>query len=222
MGMQISQPFCVYLCLKSENLPCTPTSFVKTNLFELTSAINGLGQGTIARFDPSLYPVRSPKMSDNIETWDKLCSDLIRASKDHGNCVLTSNTNGGGNRNQRILLCSRGKYYVAPKKIADRPLWKHTMNQNKQHNCSNNGKSQRKKTATSLPLKESNETTCKVRLAIGIDSLSFFVVGGRGHGIHEDHPPLEPTEMPTRKRMVHHFPTNQIECCQQSDESGWY
>jgi hypothetical protein len=76
------------------------------------------------------------------------------------------------------------------------------MNQNKQHNRSNNGKSQRKKTATSLPLKESNETTCKVRLAIGIDSLSFFVVGGRGHGIHEDHPPLEPTEMPTRKRTV--------------------
>jgi hypothetical protein len=68
-------PFHVYLCLKSENLPCTPTSFVKNNLFELTSAIHGLGQGTIARFDPSLYHVRSPKMSDNIETWDKLCSD---------------------------------------------------------------------------------------------------------------------------------------------------
>jgi hypothetical protein len=50
-------PFCAYLCLKSENLPCTPTSFVKTNLFELTSAICGLEQGTIARFDPSLYPV---------------------------------------------------------------------------------------------------------------------------------------------------------------------
>jgi hypothetical protein len=69
-------PFRVRLCLKSENLPCTPTSFVKTNLFELMSAIHGLGQGTIARFDPSAYPVRSPNMSDNIETSNDKASSL--------------------------------------------------------------------------------------------------------------------------------------------------
>ena len=66
-------PFRVRLCLKSENLP---TSFVKMNLFELTSAIHGLGQGTIARFDPSAYPVRSPNMSDNIETSKDKASSL--------------------------------------------------------------------------------------------------------------------------------------------------
>ena len=197
-------PFNVYQCLRSEDMPPAPelasSSFVETNLFELTAGIHGLGKDFIACFNPVVYPVTSSRMRDNKESWAKLSTDLIRASKQHGNCVLASN--GSYGNNQMILICSRSKYYKSTMQRASGEYRQHSMNRDKQYARTDEGKKQKKKTSTWLPVKENNDTTCKVKLVIGTDAYSFFVVCGIENGTHEGHPPLASEEMPTRKRTV--------------------
>jgi hypothetical protein len=51
-------------------------------------------------------------------------------------------------------------------------------------------------------LKVQNDTTCKVKIVIGMDANSFFMLCGCGESTHEGHPPLGDEEMPTRQSTV--------------------
>jgi hypothetical protein len=57
--------------------------FIECDLFKLSDVMH---KGTIAHFDPAKYPVVAGGMKQNMKVWRKLCSDLITASKEHGNC----------------------------------------------------------------------------------------------------------------------------------------
>jgi hypothetical protein len=172
--------------------------FIECDLFQLSDAMH---KGTIARFDPTKYPVVAGGMKQNMKVWGKLCSDLIAASKEHGNCRLTSN---GFRHGKMILYCSSFKFYpeYARQKKAEGEYRKHTINCDKYNARKGDESKLNKKTSTSKPLKANNETTCKVRLLIDIDLSSFFLVCGLGKDVHEGHRPLDTAEMPTRQCTV--------------------
>jgi hypothetical protein len=141
-------------------------------------------------------------MKDNMSVWGKLSSDLIAASKEHVNCRLTSN---GGQHGKMFLHCSNFKFYPESSRIkkSQGEYRKHTINQNKNNaRQGQDSKKLNKKTSTSKPLKANNDTTCKVRLMIGIDLYSFFLFCGLGKDMHEGHPPLDTNHLPTRLRSV--------------------
>jgi hypothetical protein len=119
------------------------------------------------------HPVVAGRMKGNMKVWGNLCLDLIAASKEHGNCQLTSNRCSYG---KMLLYCSNFKFYpeYARTKKAEVEYCKHTINCNK-HNAQNGDmKKLNKKTSTYKPLKANNDITCKVRLVIGIDLCRFF------------------------------------------------
>jgi hypothetical protein len=147
--------------------------FTEYDLFKLADSMH---KGTIARFDPKKYPVVAGGMNKNMRVWGKLCSDLIVASKEHGNCRLTSNGNKHG---KMFLHCSNFKFYpesLRIKKFEEGEYRKHTINGDKNNaRKGEDSKKLKKKTSTSKPLKANNNNTCKVRLIIGIDLCSFFL-----------------------------------------------
>jgi hypothetical protein len=102
-----------------------------------------------------------------------------------------------------VLCCSHFRFYTANKKVkkAEGDYRNHSLNCDKKH-ARKDGKNQKRKTSTSRPVKDSEASTCKVRLVIGIDRYSLFLVCGIGEETHKGHPPLEEEEMPTRLRTV--------------------
>jgi hypothetical protein len=144
-------------------------------------------------------------MKANAKVWGELSSDLTAASKGHANCLLTSNGSYGKSNNQVVLYCSRYKFYPEKKrkKKAEGYYRQHTINCDKSNaRKAGGGNNMNKKTSTSRPLKVQNDTTCKVKLKIGIDANSLFLVCGSGEDMHEGHPPLDEGEMPTRRSTV--------------------
>ena len=159
-----------------------PSLFVECNLFELTS--NMLKGQAIAQFSPQAYPVVAPySMKGNEESWKKLSSDLIKESKEHGNFPLTSN--GLHGKDQKVLCCSRFRHYHATMHVASGEYCRHIINLNRNNAWQNDGKKQKKKTGTSHPIKSNDDISCKVKLVVGIDQHSFFLVCGLGNDTHK-------------------------------------
>jgi hypothetical protein len=169
-------------------------TFVELDLFSLVDRIY---HGTIARFNPLHYPVVAGGKKANSNVWGKLRSDLTASSKKHG-CLLTSN-GSYGKANQVVL-----HFYPESKRRlkADCVYRQHTINRDKANVRKATGNDLPRKTSTSLPLKVKKESTCKVKLIIGIDATSLFLVCGYGENSHEGHPPLGDGEMPTRRLTV--------------------
>jgi hypothetical protein len=92
------------------------------------------------------------------------------------------------------------KYQKSKKPKAQGEFRKHSVNQDRKNARSNDGKSQKKKMATSKPT--DNERTCKAKLLVRMDSFSFFLVCGKGSSCHEGHPPKTIEEMPSCKRLL--------------------
>jgi hypothetical protein len=128
-------------------------------------------------------------------------SALMRVCQKEGKSRLTSN--GAHGKDQMVLCCSHFRFYTGNKNVkkAEGDYRNHSLNCDKKH-ARKDGKNQRRKTSTSRPVKGSEATTCKVKLVIGIDQYSLFLVCGIGEETHEGHPPLEEEEMPTRLRTV--------------------
>lgn len=190
-------PFSVaYECYPSDPFPSSFSSH-ECNLFDLTS---NLKSNMIARFDPNKFPVVPGGWKANETSWQKLSTDLIAASKKDGGCPVTSNGKYGKNR---VIVCSRHRHYESKssRKKADGAFRSHSMNNDKL-NSRPNGKSLKRKTGTMRPFKQNEDITCKVKLVIGVDDHSFFVVCGTGNDMHEGHPPMATNEMTTRKRIV--------------------
>lgn len=173
-------PFPIYQCEPDEVPPVNgafPSGiFTERNLFELTSDIM---RGGIARFDPKEFPVNPQGgMKVNDKSWKKLCAALIDTSKKCGNWTIASNGSHGSNKDRKVLVCARFRHYQEPKHVAHGEFRKHTLNLNRQNARHDYGQSQKKKTATARPTKSNDDQTCKVKLIIGIDQHSFFVVCG--------------------------------------------
>jgi hypothetical protein len=178
----------------------TSTVYTKVDIFLLTDPLCGLGS-RITRFDPAVYPVAPGMMTDNIDSFNKLTDNLMSESQKHGNCSLNVHAKYGSNVNRASVYCSRATKYRESKKLkAQGEFRKHSLNQDRKNARSNDGKSQKKKTATSKPT--DNESTCKAKLVVGMDSFSFFLVCGKGSSCHEGHPPKTIEEMPSRKRLL--------------------
>jgi hypothetical protein len=181
--------------------PMLQSSFIgeECNLFELASPVY---KGMIARFDPVKYPVVPGGWKENKSSWDKLCADLAKASLEHGGSPLKSNGSHGKNKDYKVLKCSHHRYYSAHGNQAGGVFRNHSLNNDRQNARKGDGKKQKKKTSTSLPVKENEDATCKVSLICGKDQYSFFVVCGLGHGTHEGHSRLASNEMPRPKRTI--------------------
>jgi hypothetical protein len=198
---KVALRFRVYQCLRGEPVPSSgipSASYVECDLFE---QVNSMLRGSIARFDPSEYPVDGGDMRANTKSWNKLSSALMRFCQKEGKFRLTSN--GAHGKDQMVLCCSRFRFYTANKKVkkAEGDYRNHSLNCDKKH-ARKDGKNQKRKTSTSRPVKGSEASTCKVKLVIGIDQYSLFLVCGIGEETHKGHPPLEEEEMPTRLRIV--------------------
>jgi hypothetical protein len=191
-------PFCVDHVTMGDDASPVGT-FVELDLFSLVDCIY---QGTIARFNPLHYPVVAGGMKANSNVWGKLRSDLTASSKKHG-CQLTSN-GSHGKANQVSLRCSRFRFYPESKRrLKDDCVYRqHTINCDKANARKATGNALPRKTSTSRPVKVKEESTCKVKLVIGVDATSFFLVCGYGERTHEGHPPLGDGEMPTRRSTV--------------------
>jgi len=175
------------------------------NLFDLTSREE---KGFVGRFDPTTYPVLVPDgtIQDNKQSWDKLCTDVMAASKKSGGCTLVSSSKNGTNRYQGTLSCYRSRSYrensnKSRPKAGGEPRVS-TFSRNKENARSDDGKKQVRRTSTSKAVPDSKETTCKAKVVIGVDAKSFFVICGLGKATHEGHPPLKNGEMPNRKRLI--------------------
>jgi hypothetical protein len=191
-------PFCVDHVTMGDDASPVGT-FVELDLFSLVDCIY---QGTIARFNPLHYPVVAGGMKANSNVWGQLRSDLIASSKKHG-CQLTSN--GSHGKADRVALrCSRFRFYPESKRrLKDDCVYRqHTINCDKANARKATGNALPRKTSTSRPVKVKEESTCKVKLVIGVDATSFFLVCGYGERTHEGHPPLGDGEMPTRRSTV--------------------
>ena len=154
-------------------------TFVELDLFSLVDRIY---RGTIARFNPLHYPVVAGGMKANSKVWEKLRSDLTASSKKHG-CLLTSN--GSYGKDQVVLHCSRYKFYSESKRRlkADCVYRQHTINRDKANARKATGNDLPRKTSTSRPLQVKKESTCKVKLVIGIDATTFFLLCGYGENL---------------------------------------
>jgi hypothetical protein len=195
--------FRAYQCLRGEPVPSSgipSASYVECDLFEMVNSLLR-GSGSIARFDSSEYPVDAGGMKANKKSWNNLSSALMRACQKQGKFRLTSN--GAHGKDQMALYCSHFKFYTANENVkkAEGKYRNHTVNCDKKNNRKA-GKNQKKKTSTSRPVKGSEESTCKVKLVIGIDQYNFFLICGVGEETHEWHPPLVEEEMPTRLRTI--------------------
>jgi hypothetical protein len=197
-------PFPVYYCHPSECLPSDACSYAVSDLFENTSTIGGLVGGMIARFNPATFPVIPGGMDKNKSVWNKLYSDLMGESKKLGKCILVTNGYRGKRKNQIAIHCNRYKTYNENSKRprAGGKLRARSINRDKHNVRKDNGKAQMRRTSTSKPVAGTDDITCKAKLVIGIDLLSFFVVCGVGNNVHTGHLPLHSDEMPTKKQMV--------------------
>lgn len=197
----VTLPFKVYQCQSSE-LINTSSMYLEVDLFSLTS--NVLGGGQIARFDPAQYPVVPGTMKDNEACWNKLATDLMKVSLEKGNCALVARGSYGTSKQRVALECFRSRKYRqnATKPQSGGNYRKSSINLDARNARGGTGKSQKKRTSTHRALTENEESTCKARIVIGIDSNSFFVVGGAGNNCHEGHPPQSKEDIPSRKRYI--------------------
>jgi hypothetical protein len=138
---------------------------------EVNNDFIGIG-GTGNDDDTAPRPLGGMKANSNV--WGKLRSDLTASSKKHG-CQLTSN-GSHGKANQVSLRCSRFRFYPESKRrLKDDCVYRqHTINCDKANARKATGNALPRKTSTSRPVKVKEESTCKVKLVIGVDATSFF------------------------------------------------
>lgn len=196
-------PFKVCISRTGDDDHANNLMYQDQDLFEL---ITLHGSGIIGRFDPSTYPVDGTgEWMSNNTSWKKLSSDLIAVSKMEGGVSLSGNGFYTKDKRTKALFCSHFKYYNKGKrKLAGGDYREYTMNRDKANARPDDGKSQKKRTSTSRPVKNEDEkvATCKVKLVFGLDKQSFFLICGAGNDTHEGHPQMGSRELPTRKRTV--------------------
>ena len=139
----------------------------------------------------------------------KLLTAISGASQLHGGCELKMN--GGSNgKNSKTLFCPKHRMYdsysiarKAIKKAKEQPIGPvraTTYHCDKRNSRGLQGKSMKKRTATSRPL--TTQDTCKVHLILGFDEKTYFMKCGIGQGTHTNHVSLTASESTVRAKFI--------------------
>jgi len=110
-------PFRAYAGFTKENLFQKPLE-EELDLFQCIEGTNSAyGRNSVIRFDPRQYPVADGFLKGS--AGQQLLTELTKASKHHGGCLLYSN--GGQNKKSRVLRCCHYRPYQGSKSTPTEP-----------------------------------------------------------------------------------------------------
>jgi MULE transposase domain len=159
------------------------------------------------RFDPGKYPVvkggwgGKGDSHPNEEATKRLIADLSTAAQAQDAAFELRDDGRRANKRFRYLICPRNKAQKPSRTCTKAPgeLRNESLTLDKK-NQRQGGKVLAKRTISKLA--PSAAHTCNVKLCIGIDDYSLFVIVNQGCGIHKYHPPLAKEETTTKRSQI--------------------